>query len=147
MTQYLQQMTSTLRNLGFTENTMISNKTITFAAAFATANGLTVQSKLRAQAQTESEFSFGDIGGAFEDAWDWTKGAGESAYKWSKQAAYDVGDAFKDMGNWMADADNWETLGRAIVSPVYTPAYNVGGGPSHEEMCLPSEPQPGQLIP
>ena len=128
---------------------MISNKTLTFAAvAFATANGLTVQSKLRAQAQAEAEAEFlGSVGDAFEDAWDWTKGAGESAYKWSKQAAYDVGDAFKDMGNWMADEDNWENLGRAIASPVYTPAYNVGGGPSHEEMCLTYEPQPGELIP
>ena len=63
---------------------MISNKTITFAAvAFATANGLTVQSKLRAEAQAEAEF-LGAVGDAFEDAWDWTKGAGESAYKWSK---------------------------------------------------------------
>merc|ERR1739844_495056 len=51
------------------------------------------------------------------------------------------------MGNWMADEDNWENLGRAIASPVYTPAYNVGGGPSHEEMCLTYEPQPGELIP
>ena len=128
---------------------MISNKTLTFAAvAFATANGLTVQSKLRAQAQAEAEAEFlGSVGDAFEDAWDWTKGAGESAYKWSKQAAYDVGDAFKDMGNWMADEDNWENLGRAIASPVYTPMYNVGGGPSHEEMCLTYEPQPGELIP
>merc|ERR1719225_351888 len=38
---------------------MISNKTLTFAAvAFATANGLTVQSKLRAQAQAEAEADF-----------------------------------------------------------------------------------------
>ena len=126
---------------------MISNKTITFAAvAFATANGLTVQSKLRAEAQAEAEF-LGAVGDAFEDAWDWTKGAGESAYKWSKQAAYDVGDAFKDMGNWMANEDNWENLGKAIISPVYTPPYNCDGYPKQEEMCLTYKPQPGELIP
>ena len=129
---------------------MISNKTLTFAAvAFATANGLTVQSKLRAQAQAEAEAEFlGSVGDAFEDAWDWTKGAGESAYKWSKQAAYDVGDAFKDMGNWMANEDNWSNLAHAIAAPVYTPPFNVGGdGPSQEEMCRTYEPQPGELIP
>merc|ERR1739844_769705 len=74
-------------------------------------------------------------------------GAGESAYKWSKQAAYDVGDAFKDMGNWMANEDNWENLGKAIVSPVYTPPYNCGGYPKQEKMCLTYKPQPGELIP
>ena len=47
----------------------------------------------------------------------------------------------------MADGDNWSNLGKAIASPVYTPAYNVDGGPSHEEMCLTYEPQPGELIP
>ena len=129
---------------------MISNKTLTIAAvAFATANGLSVQSKLNAQAQAEAEAQFLDaVGDAFEDAWDWTKGAGESAWKWSKQAAYDIGDAFKDMGEWMADPDNWENLGYAIIAPVYTPPFNCGGGaPTHEEMCLNYEPQPGELIP
>ena len=128
---------------------MISTKTLTSAAvAFATANGLSAQSKLNAQAQAKVEAEFlGSVGDAFEDAWDWTKGAGESAYNWSKQAAYDIGDAFADMGNWMADGDNWTNLGRAIASPVYTPPFNVVGGPSHEEMCLDYEPQPGELIP
>ena len=127
---------------------MISTKTLTSAAvAFATANGLSAQSKLNAQAQAKVEAQFLGIDDAFEAGWNWTKGAGESAYKWSKQAAYDVGDAFKDMGNWMANEDNWSNLAHAIASPVYTPPYNVGGGPSHEEMCLTYEPQPGELIP
>ena len=128
---------------------MISNKTLTIAAvAFATANGLTVQSKLNAQAQAEAEAEFLDaVGDAFEDAWDWTKGAGESAWKWSKQAAYDIGDAFKDMGEWMADPDNWENLGKAMISPVVTPCFNTAGGPSQEEMCKTYKPQPGELIP
>ena len=131
---------------------MISTKTLTSAAvAFATANGLSAQSKLNAQAQAqakvEAEF-LGSVGDTFGDAWDWTKGAGESAYKWSKRAAYDVGDAFKDMGNWMANEDNWSNLAHAIAAPVYTPPFNVGGdGPSQEEMCRTYEPQPGELIP
>ena len=51
------------------------------------------------------------------------------------------------MGDWMADGDNWTNLGLAIVSPVYRPPINVGGGPSQEELCLTYEPQPGELIP
>ena len=47
----------------------------------------------------------------------------------------------------MEDPDNWEILGKTIVSPVYTPDFNCDGGPSHEEMCLTYEPQPGELLP
>ena len=128
---------------------MISTKTLTSAAvAFATANGLSAQSKLNAQAQAKVEAKFWDsIEDAFEDAWDWTSGAAESAYKWSRQAAYDVGDAFEDMGDWMANEDNWSNLGMHIVARGYTPKFNVLGGPSHEEMCLTYEPQPGELMP
>ena len=140
---------------------MISNKTLTFAAvAFATANGLSVQSKLNAQAQVEAEAQFlNSFGDALEDAQDW---CWRSAQKWPKQDVIDIGDAFdlrdpfdfgdpfkvwEYAGDWMEDPDIWEILGKTIVSPVYTPDFNCDGGPSHEEMCLTFEPQPGELIP
>ena len=50
---------------------------------------------------------FDDIGNAFDDAYDWTKGAvndagdwiegaGTDAYDWTKGAVYDIGDFAKD---------------------------------------------------
>ena len=142
-----------------TTNTMISNKTLTFAAvAFATANGLSVQSKLNAQAQVEADVPFfNSIGDAleFEQNWCW-----RSAQKQNEQDVYDrdggdiwqnldypLGDRWEyDTVNWM-EQDNWEILGETIVSPVFTPDFNCFGGPSHEEMCLTYETQPGEIIP
>ena len=150
---------------------MISNKTLTFAAvAFATANGLSVQSKLNAQAQVEADvpfFNSNSIGDAleFEQNWCW-----RSAQKWYEQDVYDRdggdiwqnldynGDIFQNLDypfgdrweyapvGWM-EQDNWEILGETIVSPVFTPDFNCFGGPSHKEMCLTYETQPGEIIP
>ena len=94
---------------------MISNKTIIFAAAaFATTNAVAIKS------QVQAEGFLDDIAGGFEDAWDWTKGAGESAYKWTKSAAYDVGDAFANSYDWMSDGDNWEALGKTLGVSIKT---------------------------
>ena len=103
---------------------MISTKTLTSAAvAFATANGLSVQSKLNAQAQVEAEAQFlGSIGDTLrkeealkKDDQDW---CWRSAWKWPKQDFIDIGDAFQNWesaGDWFEDLDNWEILGKTIV--------------------------------
>ena len=89
---------------------MISNKTIIFAAAaFATTNAAAIKT------QVQAEGIWGDIESGFGSAWDWTKGAGESAYKWTKSAAYDVGDAFANSYDWMEDGGNWEALGKTLA--------------------------------
>ena len=68
---------------------MISNKTITLSAAcLAYANGLAIQSKLKAQVESQDIFS--DIGGwtvgAVNDAGDWFEGAGNDIADWTEGA-------------------------------------------------------------
>jgi hypothetical protein len=63
---------------------MISNKTITFSAAcLAYANGLAIQSKLKAQVESQDIFS---------DMADWTVGAANDVADWTEGAANDVAD-------------------------------------------------------
>merc|ERR1712113_1039522 len=105
--------------MGTHSQTMISNKTITFAAVgFASANALALQAKLKAQVETEDVF--GDIGdwfeGAANDVADWTEGAFTDAADWTEQAFIDAGNwtagAFTDAYDWISDGSNWEALGK-----------------------------------
>ena len=148
---------------------MISNKTIIFAAAtFATTNAAAIKT------QVQAEGIWGDIESGFGSAWDWTKGAGESAYKWTKSAAYDVGDAFKNSYDWMEDGGNWEALGKTLTIAMKTGVVDgdwEGGWDvftngdlyygdtwtefekakkmkeDHKKMCKTFEPKVGESIP
>merc|ERR1719361_1015737 len=96
--------------------TMISNKTITFAAVgFASANALALQAKLKAQVETEDVF--GDIG-------DWFEGAANDTADWFEGAANDIADwtagAFTDAYDWISDGSNWEALGKTILGATIT---------------------------
>merc|ERR1712113_393828 len=91
--------------MGTHSQTMISNKTITFAAVgFASANALALQAKLKAQVETEDVF--GDIA-------DWTEQAFIDAGNWTAGA-------FTDAYDWISDGSNWEALGKTILGATIT---------------------------
>merc|ERR1711879_1078515 len=74
---------------------------------------------------------FDDIGSAFDDAYDWTKGAvndagdwiegaGTDAYDWTKGAVYDIGDFAKDNQEYLIDAGiALVPMGNVIYKNIY----------------------------
>ena len=87
--------------------------------------------------------------GCGESIVDWTGQAFEDAYSWTKDAFSDLGGAFEDVGEWIADGENWKNLGDVIVSPItdtFGPGHNdtFGKGDRDEisqaEMCKSYEP-------
>merc|ERR1712187_189562 len=83
--------------------TMISNKTITLSAAcLAYANGLAVQSNLKAHAESQQYIP------GISEAINWTGGAVNDAGKWFEQAGTDIADwtvnASEDVASWTVTA-------------------------------------------